>query len=208
MPEGINLIDLFSTAAGALQQNRKELNKADTYNHNHGDNMVEIFDVITQAMKAKKNADAPTQLEYAAQLLRQKANSGSASAYAQGLAQAAQQVTGKEVSLTGALDLLQTLMNGGKSDGKTAQTTDLLGSLLGGLVGGEDGKVDLGDMLNLGLGMLQDNKDSKGGLDLGNIAKALVSNTEMSKTEHRSESAQVLTNAVLQMLTSSMAKKN
>lgn len=207
MPEGINLLDLFSTAASALQDNRKELNKADSYNHNHGDNMVEIFGVITQAMKEKKDADAPSQLEYAAQLLRQKSNSGSASAYAQGLAQAAQQITGKELSLSGALDLLQTVMNSGKTDGKTnGQSGDLLGSLLGGLAGGDDGKFDLGDALNLGLGALQGAKDS--GLELGDLAKALVSRTEMSKTEHRSESAQVLTNAVLQMLASGMTKKN
>lgn len=206
MPEGINLLDLFSTAASALQDNRKELNKADSYNHNHGDNMVEIFDVITQAMKEKKNADAPSQLEYAAQLLRQKSNSGSATAYAQGLAQAAQQITGKEVSLTGALDLLQTVMNSGKGNGETQGKSDLLSSLLGGLAGGEDGKLDLGDMLKLGMGALQGAKDS--GLDLGDLAKGLVSTTEMAKSEHRSESAQVLTNAVLQMLASSMTKKN
>ena len=127
MPEGINLLDLFNTAAKAVQQNKDQLNKADAYNGNHGDNMVQIFDVITQAMKEKQSADAPTQLEYAAQLLRKKTNSGSANVFADGLAQAAQQVMGKNVSVESALGVLQTVLNGGKGDASANVAGDLLG---------------------------------------------------------------------------------
>ena len=54
--EQIDLLSLFGQATKTLKKNQTTLNQADTYNHDHGDHMVEIFDVITQAMKAKKNA--------------------------------------------------------------------------------------------------------------------------------------------------------
>lgn len=75
--EQIDLFSLFKQVSKSVKQNKTTLNKADSYNHDHGDNMVEIFDVITQAMKEKKSADPADQLEYAAQLLRNKTSSGS-----------------------------------------------------------------------------------------------------------------------------------
>jgi hypothetical protein len=201
MPEGINLLELFSTAGKALQNNQSKLNQADSYNHNHGDNMVQIFDVITQAMKEKKTADAPTQLEYAAQLLRQKSNSGSANVLANGLAQAAQQVTGKTIPLEGALGLLQTVLNGGKAETKSADPADLLGSLLSGGESSANEKEKETDWLGLGLSLLKTSKDA--GIDLGALAQSLVSGTEMGKSEHRSQSGNIVANAILKMLTGS-----
>lgn len=197
MPEGINLVDLFQTAAGALQKNRSELNQADSYNKNHGDNMVEIFEVITQAMKAKQNADAPTQLEYAAQLLRQKSNSGSASVYADGLASASKQVSGSLVSADTAMNLLQTLMNGGQgaADEKPGGG---IGDLLGGLLGGEDAELDSSDLLSAGLAFLSSKQSGDDNLEA--LSKAFVSTTQMNNSDHRSQSGQLVTNAVLQMI--------
>ena len=37
---------------------KDSLNQADSNNHDHGDNMVEIFNIITAAMDKKKDADA------------------------------------------------------------------------------------------------------------------------------------------------------
>jgi len=203
MPEGIDLVDLFQTAAGALQKNRTELNQADSYNKNHGDNMVEIFEVITQAMKAKQNADAPTQLEYAAQLLRQKSNSGSASVYAEGLASASKQVSGNVVSPDMAMNLLQTLMNGGQG-AADQQSGGGIGDLLGGLLGGDDGELDSSDLLGAGLAFL--NSKQSGDDNLEALSKAFVSTTQMSNSDHRSQSGQLVTNAVLQLLSSQLKK--
>jgi len=208
MPEGINLLDLFNTASQAIQQNKDQLNKADNYNGNHGDNMVEIFEVITQAMKEKKSADAPTQLEYAADLLRKKTNSGSANVLAGGLAQAAKEVTGKDLDLGSALGVLTTVLNGGQGGSNATASSDLLGSLVSGLVGGGESKSSSKqegpDWLSLGMNLLQGAQAS--GLDLGELASSLVSGTEMGKSEHRSQSGQLITNAVLQMLMSNMGK--
>ena len=93
----VNLAKVFKTVATALDSNRSTLNQADSYNHDHGDNMVEIFNLIAGAMKEKKTASPAEQLAYASSLLGQKP-SGSAKYYAGGLAQAAQQFAGKSVT--------------------------------------------------------------------------------------------------------------
>ena len=78
MSEGIDLLQLFSAVSGALQDQRDTLNAADSHNQNHGDNMVQIFEVITKAMKEKQGADPADQLQYASELLRKASDSGSA----------------------------------------------------------------------------------------------------------------------------------
>jgi len=134
----VNLAKVFGTVATALASNRDTLNQADTYNHDHGDNMVEVFDVVAQAMKAKKGASPADQLAYASELLRQK-ESGSAKYYAGGLMQAAQQFTGKQVTPNNAMELIQTLLGGGMPTSSAAPAAsgqaDMLGSLLSGLTG-------------------------------------------------------------------------
>ena len=73
----IDLLSLFNNVSGVLQKNKTSLNKADDHNGDHGDNMVQTFEMITQAMKEKSGADPADQLAYASQLLR-KSKSGSA----------------------------------------------------------------------------------------------------------------------------------
>ena len=69
----VDLVKLFGTVASTLAENKDSLNSADDTNHNHGDNMVQTFQTITQAMAAKKNAAPADQLAYASKLLSAKA---------------------------------------------------------------------------------------------------------------------------------------
>ena len=204
MSNGINLVDLFQTAAGALQSHRSELNQADDHNQNHGDNMVAIFEVITEALKAKEGSDPADQLEYAAQLLRRNANSGSAAAYAQGLDRASRQLGGGAITADKALGLLQTLMNGAQEEEAPAEPAADLGGLLGGLLGGDDAELDTGDLLNAGLSFLQSKQEGDSNVEA--LAEAFVSGTAMGQSSHRSQSGQLVTNAVLQMLSSQLNK--
>ncbi|MCW5875449.1 MAG: hypothetical protein KIS85_01085 [Anaerolineales bacterium] len=217
----IDLLDLFGVAAQAIQQNRTQLNKADTYNGNHGDNMAEIMEVVQQAMREKKNADVPSQLEYAAQLVRQKSNSGSANVLAGGLAQAAQQFLGGQtqnkskgsgIPMDLALSLLMTILNGGNKS-QSSGSQDLVGSLLGSLVTGMSGSQKPAasskqgggaDLLSMGLDLLQASQEA--GIDVGQLAQTLVSGTEMGKSDHRAQSGQLIANAALKMLMANMAK--
>jgi len=136
--KSIDLGKLFGSVAKTLVQNQTQLNSADTYNHDHGDNMVQIFEVITQAMKEKQNASPADQLAYASQLLRAKSQSGSAQLYAEGLSDAASQFQGaKSINPDTAMTLIQTLLGAQGSVSTSGGSGDVLGSLLGGLMGAQ-----------------------------------------------------------------------
>lgn len=214
----IDLIKLFGTVAKTMAQNKENLNQADTYNHDHGDHMVEIFDVVTQAMKEKKTASPADQLAYASQILRQKSQSGSAQIYAEGLSDAASQFKGKSaITSDTAMQLIQALLGAQGSatlpGGGTQGGGDLLGSLLGGLMGGQQvqpqqpaaadqagplGQIDIGDLLNAGMAFAQTKQS--GGSNLNAILNAVVSSSKMSNTQHRAQSGALVANTLLQMV--------
>jgi hypothetical protein len=89
--QGLDLSALFNVATQALVANQSSLNQADTENQNHGDNMVQAFNMISQAMASQRGASPSQQLSHASEYLAQNATSGSGQIYAQGLAEAAQQ---------------------------------------------------------------------------------------------------------------------
>lgn len=225
----IDLFSIFNQVSKALKDNKTSLNEADSYNHDHGDHMAEIFEVITQAMKEKKNADPADQLEYAAKLLRGQAQSGSGKLYAEGLGSAAKQIAGKELNAGMIMSMLQTIMNAGQPvPQQPAQSGGgLLGSLLGGLAGlQQDDGLDLGDLMGALTGSAPSSSSSsndQGGMDLGelvgagmkilnaaqgsdgnleSIASALLSGTTMGESDHRKQSGQLVTSTVLKALTS------
>jgi len=219
----IDLLSLFNKVSKVVKENKTSLNKADSYNHDHGDHMTEIFEVITQAMKEKKNADPADQLEYAADLLRGKVKSGSGNLYAEGLGSAAKQISGKDLNVGTVMSMLQTIMNAGQ--GTTTQSQSgggLLGSLLGGLASAqqEDDGLDLGDLMGAFAG--GGSTDSQNGMDLGDLvgagmkilnatkgnesgleslAGSLLSGTKMEESDYRKQSGQLVTSTMLKALT-------
>ena len=94
MGNQLDLLSLFSAVTGTLEENKSDLNKADTYNGDHGDNMVNIFNMVTGAVSDNKDSDVSTQLAAASKLLG-GLKSGSAQEYAKGFATAADQVPGR-----------------------------------------------------------------------------------------------------------------
>ncbi len=200
MSEGINLFEVFSAVTGALQDNKRNLNKADSYNQNHGDNMVQIFELITKATQEKKDEKPARQLDYAADLVNKATQSGSAQVYVQGLQNAAKEFTGSNISLESIVPLIQMLLGGGKSSSGTGG--DLLGSLLGGLGGvdADDDGLDMGDLLNAGLSFMNAKDDGDSNLEA--LAEVLVSNTAIGQSDssHRAQSGQVVAKTVMQLL--------
>jgi hypothetical protein len=239
----LDLATMFKAASKALVQNQQALNQADQYNHNHGDNMVEVFGTINKALRAKKGAAPSDQLEYAAQLLQNSSNSGSAAAYSQGLERAAQQFQGKSFSANDAVDLISALMGVGSSQQQTASPAggllgsllgggsgaaggespagDLLGSLLGGLTGGgttapqgSSSGIDAGDLLNMGMQLFQAYQTSSGkpsgqsgGGLAGGMLDALLSNSSMASSSHRSESGKLVADALLKIASRYLKKR-
>jgi len=236
-PNRLNLASLFKSVAGSLTNQKENLNNADTYNHDHGDNMVEVFNVISQAMQAKKNADPADQLAYASQLLRQQ-KSGSAQVYAQGLSQASNEFKGqRSVTPENAINLIQALLGGGQAS--TAQPQAGMGDLLGSLLGGgnttqQQSQSGTGDLLGMLLGGANtaqaqpQNQQAQPGLDVGDllnagmafmntksqggnnmeaIVNALVSGSAMGNSQHRSQSGALVVNSLLQAIGGMSAKK-
>lgn len=229
---GIDLSTLFGAAAQALVANQGALNQADTENQNHGDNMVQAFSLITQAL-AGQHGSPTQQLSHASQYLAQHGTSGSAQVYSQGLAQAAQQFQGQPaVTPDNAMTLVQALLGGGQQQ---AGGADLLGSLLGGaqqgsglgsstapqqsagadligaLLGGgqqaaqpsQQSGLDMGDLLNAGMAFM--NAKQQGQDNLQAALSALMSAGPMAKP-HRQQSGQLVANALLQAV-SAMAQR-
>jgi hypothetical protein len=213
---GMDLSSLFNVAAQALTANQASLNQADTENQNHGDNMVQVFNMISQVMANQQGASPSQQLSSASQYLAQNGASGSAQVYSQGLAQAAQQFQGQSaVTPENAMTLIQSLL-GGSQQPAAAQGADLLGSLLGGggstsqgvdllgsLLGGQSGTqqqdgIDIGDILNAGMNFM--NAKQQGQDNLHAALSALMSAGPMAQKAHRQQSGQVVANALLQVV--------
>jgi hypothetical protein len=134
----VDLAGIFQSVTQALAENQQSLNQADEFNQDHGNNMVQTFQTITQALQQKRGSSDSEALSYAAKKLAGQTTSGSGQLYAQNLAQAANLFQGKQIDLQGAIALLQTLIGGGNAAAPAGQPTsgDMIGALLGSLTGG------------------------------------------------------------------------
>lgn len=218
MPENsLDLVQIFKTVSKVMGKNKTSLNEADTYNHDHGSNMVQTFKVITQAMEEKKDASPADQLAYASELLRAKQHSGSAQLYADGLARAADEFQGKDVTADNATQLIQALLGGGQAQpaepqAPTDPTGGLLGTLLGGLTGmGENtqqdapqagqqtaGGFDTASLLNAGMEFFQ--AKQRGASNFEALTNAIMSNSQMNDGGHRSQSGALVANTLMQVI--------
>ena len=179
--------NIFQMVTQSLSQNQNALNQADDQNHDHGTNMVQTFQTITNALNAKKNASASTALEYASQKVAKESTSGSGQLYAQGLAQAATQMQGQSVTPQSAIQILQALIGGGQAQPQAQSGGgDILGSILGGMTGSQpqqpqqSGGDILGDILGslTGAQPQQQPQAAQGGGDaLGSILGGLTGGT-------------------------------
>lgn len=223
----VDLLQVFQAAAEALQQNQSTLNQADSYNHNHGDNMVNTFNTIVQALQQKQDAKPAAQLKYVSQQLQQTATSGSGKMYADGFAQAANQFKNSGITLQNILPLILMILGGGQKSTTSGSSTDVIGSILGGLLGGQGSTssqsgqgIDLGGLLGSILGgqgsSSQGTQDSGLGGLLGNILGGqtgqssgstgdllgsliggIVGNSGMSDSAAHTQSGEIVTSSIL-----------
>lgn len=205
---GTDLGSLFNAASQALAANQSSLNQADVENQNHGDNMVQAFNMISQVMANQPGASPSKQLRQASQYLAKNGTSGSAQVYSQGLAQAAKQFRGQStVTPDNAALLSQSLLGGG---GQAPQGgADLLGTLLSGGQSAPSSQqqsgLDMGDLLNAGMSFM--NAKQQGQDNLQAALTALMSAGPMAQKPHRQQSGQLVANALLQAITSGMANR-
>jgi len=181
------LANIFQAVTKTLADNKQALNQADDQNHDHGTNMVQTFQTISNSIQKMKNSPGSDALAYASQQVSKEATSGSGKLYAQNLSNAATQFKGQTIDPQAAMQLLQTLIGGGQQSQPMQQPAqpaggDLLGSLLEGLTGGgqpqqqQAAQPASGDLLGSLLGGLtgsgQTQANANNGLDMGDLLNA------------------------------------
>jgi hypothetical protein len=195
---GTDLSAIFNLAAQTLAANQSILNQADAENQNHGDNMVQAFNMISQAMASQRGSPPSQQLQHASEYLAQNAPSGSGQIYAQGLAQAAQQFQGQSaVTPENAMLLVQSLLSGGQQSSQQSGA-DLLGSLLGGQQVPQSQGIDLGALLSAGMTFMSAKQQGQDNMQAA--LTALMSGGPMAQRQHRQQSGQLVANALLQAI--------
>lgn len=198
MSSNVDLVKLFSAVAETMVENQASLNKADEYNQDHGDHMVDIFQMITGAVKEAPKNDLSSGLDKASKVLGKKP-SGSADMYAKGLAQAAEYFQNQDLDATQVLPLLQTMLGGGEAS-VSQGAGGLLDSLVGSL-GGEDG-LDLGDILSAGAAFMQAKEEGDSNLEAA--IDAVISASKMGETPHRAQSSKLVADVLMQTLMSNL----
>ena len=194
----IDLVSVFKTVSNVLSANQTKLNAADSYNQDHGSNMVDIFNLITNAIGQKKEANPADQLKYAGEQLLANPKSGSASMYGENLLQAAQAFQGKQLTAENGLQLVQMLL-GAQQDTQAQQGGGVLGSLLSNFTGGGSSEgLDAGDLLNAGMAFFQSKQQGDSNMEAA--MDALVAASTAGQTPYRAESGKLVANTLFQAL--------
>lgn len=105
------LAQLFGAALQRVAAQREEINALDGYNGNHGDNMVQNLQVITDALTVQGDKPPAEALRYAGQALQVQGRGGTSQFYSQGLGQAAERLQGHTALQQGdVMTLIQSLL--------------------------------------------------------------------------------------------------
>jgi hypothetical protein len=202
----LDLANIFQTVTSTLAQNQGALNEADTYNHDHGTHMVDIFSTITKAVGSKQGGDAAAQLKYAGEQLLKGEHSGSADMYGKNLLDAASQLKGQQLTADNGMQLVQMLLGAQQQPPQQQQQPaagGLLGSLLGGLTGGNQSSgggladgIDAGDLLTAGMAFMQAKQSGDSNAEA--LLDAVIAASTAGQTPHRAQSGKLVASSLLQ----------
>ena len=211
-PSTYELAPLFQAVGEVLRQSQTALNQADALNGNHGDHMVEIFQIAARAAQEQQAAGLAEAMTYAAGLLEAQAENGSAGVYAHGLRQLAGQLQRYDISLDELVAYVQKVLREEKDAGQTAEpglirSGEVLKALLAALTGWgqiEEGQtptersLDMGALFGLGMAYWQ--AKQRGGRRAAVLADAAASVSPLSKIPHRYESGKLAIQALLEAM--------
>lgn len=135
MSNAQSLVALFEAMTQNLERDRDSINQLDRDDHDAGDNMVANFRLVTATLQREINREGETDLGaalgQAAQTLRSEGRGGTAAVYADGLAEAANRLSGKSsFTLDDLLPLLEGLAQGAQRSGRQPGEGSLLDVLL------------------------------------------------------------------------------
>jgi hypothetical protein len=214
MPESdVKLAELFSSVARVLEARRAEVNALDEFNLNHGDHMLEIFQVAARAADEKARSPLAEAIEYGADLLRALEQNGSAQVYARGLSLLAAQFRQNQIELDDLIPAVRSYLAEKQNSEKTASANsgDLLKALLAALAewkqveanlatgdgSGKTGKgLDLGYLFGVGMAYMQ--AKQMGGDSLDILSETVVSSSPLANVPHRQKSGVMAVRALLE----------
>ena len=211
MADNLDLSQIFKSVTSALASQQSDLNEADSYNHDHGDHMVQIFNLVQEAVSKKSNSSVADQLAYASKQLTKETDSGSAKLYAEGLSNAAKSFTGTDLNADNIMTLVKSLMNV-EANQEPAQNNsgNAIGSLLSSLMGGGDssGEDDSGlgmdDLLRAGLTFMQSKQGGDSNMEAA--MDALLAASPMGQSSHRSQSGSIVASTIMSFAQNFMGK--
>ena len=195
----MDLSTIFQSVTAQLTDQQSTLNEADTYNHDHGDHMVQIFSLVQNAVSQKSEQPVAEQLNYASQIVEKEADSGSGKLYAQGLAKAAQNFSGSELQPDTLGLLVKSLLNV-EEPPQQKQETNFLGSLLSGLTGEpgtseKDQKLGIDELMRAGMAFYQSKQE--GGSTTEALMGALMAASPLGASTHRSMSGSMVASTIM-----------
>ncbi len=207
----LELAPLFTAVEQALTGNRESLNQADLMNGNHGDHMIAVFHLAARAAEEKQAAPLAEAMQYAAGLLGEQSDNGSARVYSSGLAQMAFQFRKYDLGLDDFVGYVRQALRENKEEveqtGET-RSKDVLKALLAALAGWKDveaGKppadtpLDMGFLFDLGVAYMQ--AKQRGGTDRSWVlADAAASVSPLSSVPHRLQSGKLAIEALLEAM--------
>jgi hypothetical protein len=212
MAKSFDLSSIFQTVYQNLSKEKDSLNEADSYNHDHGDHMVQIFGLIQDAVSKKKEDPVSDQLQFASKILKEEANSGSSKLYTQGLQAAANNLSGSELTPQNVIVLVKSLLGADKEPDTQPENGGggLIGALISGLTGAdkkgskENNGLDVDDLLRAGLAFYQSKQDGENNTQAA--MEALIAASPMGESPHRSQSGTIVASSIMQMAQSFFKK--
>jgi hypothetical protein len=214
------LAQVFEAVLQAVREKQPDFNQADTQNHNHGDHMVEIFQLAVATLSELKQESLSESMLRTGLVLRKLEGNGLARVYGDGLIAFAQKLEQRGISQaelirfvrekTGHTRLEQTKGNEqiveekGIHDDRSGQ---VLKALVEGLsawkqmdkgLSAKGRNLDMGALFELGIIYLQ--AKQRGGSNIEVLADAAVSASPLNQSAHRKLSGMIVIQAMLEAL--------
>lgn len=192
----VDMVDLFIGAKKDLEKNRADLNEVDKRDGDHGDNMVDNFDIITEAMKEKPQSKPSTKLNHAGKTLKKRSSEISGQMLAEGLRRAAKRFKGKHsLSQEDAVLLSYILLGVSTGTSKKCIISRFFDWLFG-KSDGEFGSEDFENLLETGLAFLDAKQSGKTTLD--SLVDSIVAVSEMgTSSNHRAVSSKLVSSSFM-----------
>ncbi len=214
------LAHVFEVVRQVVCENRAYFNAVDEINHNHGDHLLEIFDLAVQTLDDLQPADLAGSMMAAGIAIKKLAGNESARVYSDGLIAFAQKLQqygieqaeliqfvrektgeGNLVKLNNDVQLVDETVDQGKRSGQ------VLKALVEGLStwkqldsgqGAKGKNLDMGALFELGIIYMQARQ--RGGSNIEVLADAAVSASPLNQSAQRTISGKIIIQALLKAL--------